>query len=125
MRNKLSYNPASNTLMLRRLLCWHDARHSAVPLNWRNYMRDRAVPVISALVVATMAIAVPHAAEAETREIVAGPEYERSSLHNWWWGHNYRDVWLTPADIEVLDLQQEAETLLIGLRACSVLLVSN
>ena len=45
---------------------------------------------------------------AETREVVAGPEYDRASIDKFWWGENYRNLWLTPVEVEVLDLQNEA-----------------
>ena len=47
-------------------------------------------------------------AEAETREVVAEPEYERSGIHNFWFGKNYRALWTTPIQVEVLDLGTEA-----------------
>jgi hypothetical protein len=46
--------------------------------------------------------------QSETREVFAGPEYERSGFHNLWWGKDYRDLWTTPVEVEVLDLSKEA-----------------
>ena len=46
--------------------------------------------------------------QAETRRVPAGPEYERSGFHTFWWGESYRELWTTPIEVEVLDLQEEA-----------------
>ncbi|MFC1680599.1 hypothetical protein ACFL1S_02245 [Pseudomonadota bacterium] len=53
-------------------------------------------------------IATTTVVQSETREIIAGPEYEKSDFHNLWWGENYRELWTTPIQVEVLDLQKEA-----------------
>ncbi len=34
--------------------------------------------------------------------ISAGPEYERSSFHQWLWGSNYRKEWSTPVKVSVM-----------------------
>ena len=58
------------------------------------------------LLLATVGGAV-RAAEPETRKVVAGPEYAASSPHRFFFGSDYRDLWTTPATVEVLDLQTE------------------
>jgi hypothetical protein len=49
-----------------------------------------------------------HADEAKTRQVVAGPQYAASGLHNFFFGSDYRNLWTTPVTVEVLDLQSEA-----------------
>ena len=45
---------------------------------------------------------------AETRTIVADPTLSAGPVHRWFLGADYRDLWTTPAEIEVLDLSSEA-----------------
>jgi hypothetical protein len=73
-------------------------------------MSDRLTFVwpIKATIFCLALFATAPAGRAETREVIAGPEYERSSLHNFWWGKNYRELWTTPIQVEVLDLKSEA-----------------
>ena len=68
-------------------------------------MRTIAVPRLAVLVVAVAASA---SASAETRKVVAGPQYAKSGLHKWLFGADYRALWTTPATFEVLDLATEA-----------------
>jgi hypothetical protein len=48
------------------------------------------------------------AAAAETKRVAPNPEYEASGLHTFWFGGGYRDLWTTPVELEVLDLEKEA-----------------
>ena len=45
---------------------------------------------------------------AETREIVADPSVSAGPFHRFLLGADYRDLWTTPVEIEVLDLSTEA-----------------
>jgi hypothetical protein len=45
---------------------------------------------------------------AETRKVTAGPEYGASGFHRWMLGADYRKLWTTPIEVEVLDLRKEA-----------------
>ena len=45
---------------------------------------------------------------AETRTIVADPTLSAGPIHRFLLGPDYRDLWTTPAEIEVLDLSSEA-----------------
>jgi hypothetical protein len=63
--------------------------------------------IVTALLLA-LSLSAPIHGRAESRLVVAGPEYEKSDFHNFWWGKNYRDLWTTPIEVEVLDLQKEA-----------------
>ncbi len=45
---------------------------------------------------------------AETRTIVADPTLGAGPIHRWLLGADYRDLWATPAEIEVLDFSTEA-----------------
>jgi hypothetical protein len=40
----------------------------------------------------------------ERRTVVAGPRYEKGGLHRFLFGAEYRDLWTTPVNLEVLDL---------------------
>ena len=44
--------------------------------------------------------------EAETREVIADPTLSAGPLHRLFFGNDYRDLWTTPIDIEVLDLSR-------------------
>jgi Omp85 superfamily domain len=45
---------------------------------------------------------------AETRKVVADPQYAAGGVHELFFGKDYRDLWTTPATFEVLDLASEA-----------------
>ncbi|MFW6198430.1 MAG: hypothetical protein ACOC5E_01260, partial [Acidobacteriota bacterium] len=45
---------------------------------------------------------------AETRTVVAGERYRAGGLHEWIFGDDYRDLWTTPIEVEVLDLESTA-----------------
>jgi len=62
-----------------------------------------AAGVISLLSIAS---AVP--SRCETREIAPNPHYAASAVHRFWLGEGYRSLWVTPVELEVLDLQKEA-----------------
>jgi hypothetical protein len=64
--------------------------------------------MIAAAIILALFLTAPTHGRAESRVVVAGPEYEKSGFHNFWWGKNYRDLWTTPIEVEVLDLQKEA-----------------
>lgn len=59
-----------------------------------------------ALSLLTGALVAP--ASAETKTVVAGPQYARGGVHRMLFGADYRALWTTPATFEVLDLQREA-----------------
>jgi hypothetical protein len=44
----------------------------------------------------------------ETKKAVAGEEYTASGIHKWLLGKNYRELWTTPIEVEVLDFQKFA-----------------
>jgi hypothetical protein len=37
--------------------------------------------------------------------VVAGPQYDRSALHRFFWGRHYRDLWALPVRVPVLNLR--------------------
>ena len=45
---------------------------------------------------------------AETRTVTADESLRAGAVHRWILGSNYRDLWTTPIEVEVLDLQNEA-----------------
>ena len=60
--------------------------------------------------VATVAVVLGAAASAgaaETESVAPGPQYDRGGLHTFWFGKGYRDLWATPLEVEVLDLEKE------------------
>jgi hypothetical protein len=50
----------------------------------------------------------PAARPAAPRRVVAGPRYKAGSIHRWLLGPHYRDLWTTPIEVEVLDLDTYA-----------------
>ncbi len=68
-------------------------------------MKRRAA---ATFVFAVFSAVVAASASAETRKVVAGPEYARSGVHKVLFGADYRALWTTPATFEVLDLESEA-----------------
>lgn len=44
----------------------------------------------------------------KTKKVVAGEDYDASGIHKWLLGKNYRDLWTTPIEVGVLDLQKFA-----------------
>jgi len=42
----------------------------------------------------------------ETRSVAAGPQYRAGGFHRLLFGDGYRDLWTTPIDVPVLDLQK-------------------
>src|SRR5215468_1988914 len=44
----------------------------------------------------------------ETRTVVAGEKYRASGTHKWIFGGDYREMWLKPIKVEVLDMKKEA-----------------
>jgi len=68
--------------------------------------------VIAAAALASSDEAVEQAATStakpETREIVAGKEFDRSGKWRSWFGEGYRKAWTTPVALPVLDLKTEA-----------------
>ena len=47
-------------------------------------------------------------ARVETRVVSPGVGYDAGWLHQRLFGHTYRDLWTTPIEVEVLDLEKEA-----------------
>lgn len=47
-------------------------------------------------------------ASAETRKVVAGEVFARGGVWRFWFGDGYRQAWITPAELPVLDLKTEA-----------------
>jgi hypothetical protein len=43
-----------------------------------------------------------------TERLVAGPQFKKGGLHRMLWGANHRDLWTTPVELPVLDLQSYA-----------------
>ncbi len=43
--------------------------------------------------------------EPKTRTLAAGPQYAKGALHRFFFGAHYRDLWATPVEVPVLDLE--------------------
>ena len=67
-----------------------------------------SVRLLLKAVLVTGFLAISTVANAETREIIANPVYEKHAIGRWTWGNNYRPLWIAPINVEVLDLQGEA-----------------
>src|SRR5512143_908329 len=63
-----------------------------------------ALLVTIALTPARSQTAPPVLSRAESVTVVAGAEYRAGSLHRWLAGNLYRDLWVMPVRIPVLDL---------------------
>ncbi|MEE9502235.1 MAG: hypothetical protein V3V48_09185, partial [Candidatus Aminicenantaceae bacterium] len=50
-------------------------------------------------------------AEKKVRRITAGERYRVSGFHKWLLGKDYRDLWVTPIEVEILDLNSFANGL--------------
>jgi hypothetical protein len=45
---------------------------------------------------------------ADTAQVTAGEQYDRSAFYEFWFGKDYRKTWTTPIEVPVLDLDTEA-----------------
>ncbi|MBC6699308.1 hypothetical protein [Hymenobacter sp. BT190] len=41
-----------------------------------------------------------------TVQVAAGPQYERSGLHNFFWGKHYRELWALPVTVPIVQLRK-------------------
>jgi len=57
------------------------------------------------LIVAVVAGLAAAAGAEEQRTVAAGPQYKAGWFHRFWFGGGYRDLWTTPVEVPVLDLQ--------------------
>ncbi|MCG6928252.1 MAG: hypothetical protein LJF30_23450 [Acidobacteria bacterium] len=71
-------------------------------------MKSRAWVVVTGLGILFLGIGLAAPGWAETRRIAPNPGYEAGALHRFWLGTGYRDLWTTPIELEVLDLEKEA-----------------
>ena len=55
-----------------------------------------------------LVLATAASGSAETRKVAVGPHYGASGFHRWMLGADYRKLWTTPIEVEVLDLGHEA-----------------
>ena len=65
-------------------------------------MRSRQVLVLVVLA----CVAAPGVRAEETRTVAAGPQYKAGGFHEFVFGKGYRDLWTTPIEVPVLDLQK-------------------
>lgn len=65
------------------------------------------IKLVLAVVVVLLSTNTPHL-EAETREVVVDPSLSAGRVHRLLFGDDYRDLWTTPIEIEVLDFSREA-----------------
>ena len=72
------------------------------------YRKYRYSGMALAMLCYVLPLFITTATQAETREVIAGPQYEKSGGFTFWFGKNYRKLWTTPIEAEVLDLQKEA-----------------
>ena len=62
--------------------------------------------VSSGMVAVALALSAAGALAEETRSVAAGPQYAAGGFHRFWFGNGYRDLWTTPVEVPVLDLQK-------------------
>jgi hypothetical protein len=58
------------------------------------------------MVVLAGALAAAGVRAEETRTVAAGPQYKAGGFHEFLFGKGYRDLWTTPIEVPVLDLQK-------------------
>jgi hypothetical protein len=68
----------------------------------------RVLSSFAILGIVTFAVPAARAQEAPRRKVVAGEKYQASGLHRALFGADYRDLWATPIEVPVLDLQRYA-----------------
>ena len=66
----------------------------------------RVLSSFAILGIVTFAVPAARAQEAPRRKVVAGEKYQASGLHRALFGADYRDLWATPIEVPVLDLQR-------------------
>jgi hypothetical protein len=71
-------------------------------------MKTPQAPPHGFLLALVLGAAVSAGVEAESRKLVADPQYAASGAHRLFFGDDYRDLWTTPASFEVLDLKAVA-----------------
>jgi hypothetical protein len=55
-----------------------------------------------------LTLVVPPLLAQEARAVVVGPQYEAGAFVEFWFGKGYRDLWTTPIDVPLLDLEEFA-----------------
>lgn len=69
-------------------------------MNWRS-------AIAAALLGVAVFVGSPILRAQDTRQVTVGKEYETSGRHRWWFGEGYRDIWATPFQAPVLNLNTE------------------
>ncbi len=72
----------------------------------RGFIRRPSLGFLVTVLITTAAA--PFASAEETKQVVAGAQYERSGFYKFWFGKDYRKAWTTPIEVSVLDLDAEA-----------------
>lgn len=71
--------------------------------------RDKKQAIVLPLVLVISSLLLSWTTSAkETRTVIAGKHYKASIFHQFWLGKDYRDLWTTPIELEVLDLHSFA-----------------
>ncbi len=83
----------------------------------RTHLRRRPLPAAwMALLAGLASPSLAGSEEPKTKTVVTGPQYKAGGFHELIFGKDYRQLWVTPITIEVLDLQKEAGGLTPGFR---------
>jgi hypothetical protein len=61
---------------------------------------------MSVFALSAVVLAAAGSSAEETRSVAPGPQYQAGGFHRFWFGKGYRDLWTTPVDVPVLDLQK-------------------
>ncbi len=87
-------------------------------MGWKYQYQSRSRFAVWIALIFVVFLAVPdglaaaHSEEVKkVRRIIAGEQYKVSGFHKLLLGKDYRDLWVTPIDVEVLDLNSFANGL--------------
>jgi Omp85 superfamily domain len=68
--------------------------------------RPAGLRVLSGALLSLLAAPVPLTAQEDSVTVVPGARYAAGDLHRWLLGEGYRDLWVTPTRVPVLDLEK-------------------
>lgn len=81
---------------------------NSVPFNLVKLMRGVVFTVVLIFCLVPDLDGFVFDAPQKTKKVVAGKDYDASGIHKWLLGKNYRDLWTTSIEAEVLDFQKFA-----------------
>jgi len=101
-RCALHFSPYSLGIFLRKPFTERKNLASLAGKVWLRIRLQRLIITLAGLLWSGFLVA------AETRMVTADPELAAGPVHRFFLGADYRDLWTTPIEVEVLDLKREA-----------------